>query len=290
MDSYVASSSEFAYGWFSLVDERCHHMATQLDIDHLGFALLNNVIWNQRKESANGLIRLIVHDHGVSPVSELVLVQVEPVLLRAHHHSWSDHSHVTNTLVSGEAVSVDQVCSDQTACSSQTGLTMNGNLAASLDHCLCCTDEFLNIFHCWTCSIVENHIDMLDASFFKLVLVIKVRVESHHELDVALDEIVQNFLKRLVQRSPRREAPVELLAATPGGVTNFEQEPCNNITNMLRWFSPLRQTMSRTQQPCSYWNCRSRYCAKSLQICIGGQYGVVQSPGGKRYREESPQR
>ena len=61
------------------------------------------------------------------PLAEGALIEVQPVLLWANHHSRSHEAHEGDALVGREAVAVDEVRSNQTSRATESRFTMDGN-------------------------------------------------------------------------------------------------------------------------------------------------------------------
>ena len=86
------------------------------------------------------------------------------MLLGTDHHARAHEAHVCDNLVGGEAVLVDQVCADQAASSSQSSFAVDCDTALLYcDHLVCEVDKLAYEGQRWACSVVEDHVQVLDA-------------------------------------------------------------------------------------------------------------------------------
>lgn len=98
------------------------------------------------------------------PFTEDTLVDVKPVLLGADDHTGAHEAHKGNDLVSREAMAVDEVCTNEAACSSEAGLAVDSDaFLLDGDGLVCQSDEFANGGERWAGAVVEDHVEMRDA-------------------------------------------------------------------------------------------------------------------------------
>jgi hypothetical protein len=88
---------------------------------------------------------------------------MKPMLLGTDHHSWSHESHIGDNFIGGEAISIDEICSNETASSTEASFAVHSNpLLPYCDHVMGEIDELPYKRKRGACAIVEDHIQMLD--------------------------------------------------------------------------------------------------------------------------------
>lgn len=138
------------------------------------------------------------------PFPEDTLVQVKPVLLGANDHARTHEAHVGDDLVGGEAISVNEVGTNQAASATETSLAMNSNaLLPDRDHLVSQANEFAHSGKRWAGAVLEDHVDVLDAKSLKVRGIVENRVEANHESDIPLGKVCQDIAKGLVDKGVR---------------------------------------------------------------------------------------
>ena len=153
--------------------------------------------WLRGKDRLHGVL--------VPPAPELVLVQVQPVLLRTDYHARPHKAHIRNQLVRRPIMPVKQVRADQAACPPESSLAVHGNpLPLLRDRLMRHIHKLAHQTQRRARPIVEDHVDVADAQRGEVARAVELRVESHDEADVALDEVGEHVLEgpreRLVPR------------------------------------------------------------------------------------------
>jgi hypothetical protein len=98
------------------------------------------------------------------------------MLLGANHHSWSHESHESNDLVGGKTMFVDQVCPDQAACSTKTGLAVHSNSLLLCNRVVCQLDKLTHNRKSRACAIFEDHVDVLDPESSEVAWAVELRI------------------------------------------------------------------------------------------------------------------
>jgi hypothetical protein len=94
---------------------------------------------------------------------------MKPMLLGADHHSGAHETHVRDDFIGGEAVSIDEICSNEAASSTETSFAMNGNPLLSYgDHIMGEIDELPHERERRACAVVKDHVQMLNAKFCEI--------------------------------------------------------------------------------------------------------------------------
>lgn len=154
--------------------------------------------WCRRDALLGGNLSLRSRGVGVlePPLAELILVHVEPVLLRSNNHTRAHEAHESNELRRSEAIAVDEVGANEAASTAETSFAVNSNvLLVDGDNLVGKLDELANKREWRAGSILENHVEVLDAEILKVVLVVEVRVEADDESDVARNKVAEDILE-----------------------------------------------------------------------------------------------
>lgn len=131
------------------------------------------------------------------PFSEDTLIDVEPVLLRSNNHAGSHEAHEGDALVRCEAMAIDEVCADQTACPAETSFAVDCYaFAADVDHVVCQLNKASHKLKRWTCAVVEDHVQMLDAESSEVRWAVKLGVQAYYKANVARLEVREDVLER----------------------------------------------------------------------------------------------
>jgi len=133
----------------------------------------------------------------VPPLPEGTLVQVQPMLLWANHHTGAHEAHVGDDLIRSEAVLVDQVCSDEAPGPTQPSLAVNSNaLLVYGNHLVRQVDELADQRQRWASAVVEDHVQMLDTELCEVGGRVELRIQAHYQANVARAEVRQDVLER----------------------------------------------------------------------------------------------
>lgn len=107
------------------------------------------------------------------------------MLLGADYHSRAHEAHVGNDLVRGEGMLVDEIRSDEAPRSSESGFAVNGNtLLLHSDHVVCQVDKLPDKCKRRACTVIEDHVKMLDAELCEVCGGVKFRVQAYDEADI----------------------------------------------------------------------------------------------------------
>lgn len=118
------------------------------------------------------------------------------MLLRANNHAGTHESHVRNNFVGSEAVTVDEISADKTSSATKSSLAVNCNVAVlDSDGAVGEVDEFPDHGKGWTCSVVKDHVNVVDAHGGKIVGGIELGVEADNKANVAGIEVVEDILE-----------------------------------------------------------------------------------------------
>lgn len=86
------------------------------------------------------------------------------MLLGTNHHSRAHESHVRDNFIGGEAVSIDEICSNETASSTETSFAVHSNpLLPYCDHVMGEVDELPHKRKRGAGAVVEDHVQVLNA-------------------------------------------------------------------------------------------------------------------------------
>lgn len=132
-------------------------------------------------------------DACVGPCDEVVLVDVEPVLLRSDNHTGPHDAHESDDLVGSEGVLVDKVGADETTSTAEASFAVDGNDLVEVGHFLDEADELPDHGELGTSTIFEEHVDVLDADVLKLRSVIELRIEADDYADGVVLEVVEHM-------------------------------------------------------------------------------------------------
>ena len=131
------------------------------------------------------------------PLSELTLVEMQPVLLWTNDHTRPHESHESDDFVGSEAIAVDEVSSDKTACPSQAGFAMHSDTLLLLDHVVREPDELLDDWESWAGAILKDHINVLNAESCEVCGAVELRVQPDDEANISFDEMGKDVLEWL---------------------------------------------------------------------------------------------
>ncbi len=147
----------------------------------------------QRGAGRRGGLRLrepLLHAVLEPPLAEDVLVEVQPVLLRADHHARAHEAHKGDDLVARESVAVDEVRADEAAGAAESGLAVHGDgLVLDGNHVVGQPDELAHHGEGGAGAVVEYHVEMLDAVDCEECGGVQRVVQTDYETNVALGEM-----------------------------------------------------------------------------------------------------
>lgn len=107
---------------------------------------------------------LVLHRILMPPLTEVALIEVQPVLLGTNDHAWAHESHESNYLIGRKAMTVDEIRSDETAGPTKTSFAVYCNcLVLVCDHIVSKVDELPYEWERWACAVIEDHIEVLYA-------------------------------------------------------------------------------------------------------------------------------
>lgn len=123
------------------------------------------------------------------------------MLLGPDDHTGSHEAHIRDDLVRGKAVTVHEVCADETASAAETGLAVDGDVfPVHGDGCVCEVDELAHEIERRTGAVIEYHVNVGDAEGGEVFGGIEVRIETDDEADVSGVEVLEDVAERCGQR------------------------------------------------------------------------------------------
>lgn len=119
------------------------------------------------------------------------------MLLWADDHARTHEAHVGDDFVCSETVAIDEICTDEAACSAETCFAVDGNcLLLYDDHVMCFIDECTDHFKGRTCAIIKDHVHVLDVVGCEVGWGVEWIVESYYQAHVSLGEVCEDIFER----------------------------------------------------------------------------------------------
>lgn len=88
---------------------------------------------------------------------------MQPMLLRTNDHAWTHKAHVSNDLVRSESMTINEICPNETASTTEPCLAMDSDcLVLHSDHLVGKSNEFLDHVKRRTCPIIKDHVKVVD--------------------------------------------------------------------------------------------------------------------------------
>ena len=119
------------------------------------------------------------------------------MLLWSNYHARAHEPHKRNDLVSRKAMSVDEICTNQTTCPTKARFTVDCNgLVLNSDRFMGELDKLFDKGKRRAGAIVEDHVQMVDSKSGEVGRRVEFRVKAHDEADVVCGEMREYILKR----------------------------------------------------------------------------------------------